>query len=548
MTSVERPQALNSLSNYSITAFRKKIACATILVFLMLIYAEGACRLVDFAKSGSQRSPEDSIGIRHELLGSCLNPGATTDHVTINSLGLRGSEVPLTRTPGCPRIVCLGSSITFGQNAESDAISYPGALERLLNAATGEKVEVINAGIPAHTSLQFLLRLTEEILPLSPDVVLLGDGLDNIMLSSRLVNNPWLDLPERPHFMRTAHWGYILNELTTPLLRLSFVRKLQDVSTWLFPEPAKSVPSSQEELWRFGLEKYIKHTDATVDFLLHSGIKPVLVNFPVLPAQASIFDLSPQRMSMLEFATVHLHEANRIIAARYRVPLIDASTDFTRHTVDPCGQFDLFSDFIHFSSQGYALFANILAKGLLTDTACLQAFHVAVKPNFGSMELRYEEMLKSVENTSQASGFVPRTDPLGTTTSSLSNIKQDDPDSKGWRSYRALDAARQAVIVVEPPEGGWLSDCLLFYPRGSSPEGKVEVRTIDDFGFAQTLKSYSPATREGVWTPVGARHLIDLPDQARHQRIEIVLSSEVQVWGDVSGCLFDPRWIGKVAP
>jgi lysophospholipase L1-like esterase len=539
---------MKSLPNYPIAAFQKKIAWTTILAFLVLTYAEGASRLVDFTKSGRPRSPDDSIGARHELLGSCLNPGAVTAHVTINSLGLRGPEVPLARTPGHPRIVCLGSSITFGQNAVSDVFSYPGALERLLNAATGEKVEVINAGVPAHTSLQFLLRLKEEIVPLSPDVVLLGDGLDNIMLASALADNPWIGLPERPHFMRTVHWVYILDELTTPLLRLSFARMLRDAFSWLFPEPVKSMPSSPEGLWRFGLDKYIEHTDATVDFLLHSGIKPVLVNFPALPAQASIFDLSPQRMDMLEFATEHLHEANRIIAARYGVPLIDVSAKFTRHSADLCEQFALFSDFVHFSSQGYALFANILAKGLLTNTACLQALHVAAEPNFSSMELQYQTMLRSIDNIPQTSGFVSRTDSPGTTLSSLSNIKPSDPDSKGWRSYRALDAACQAVIVVESPGGGWLSNCLLFYPRGSSPEGKVEVRTIDSFGVVQTLKNYSPATRQGVWTPVGARHLIDLPEQARGQRIEIALSGEVEVWGDASGVLFDLSRIGKVAP
>ncbi|WP_243438541.1 SGNH/GDSL hydrolase family protein [Fundidesulfovibrio soli] len=430
-----------------------------------------------------------------------------------------------------------------------DATAYPGALAELLGAATGGQVEVINAGVPAHTSLQFLLRLQEEIIPLSPDLVLLGDGFDNILLAASLAQHPWLDLPERRDLADAAHRLYLLDELTTPLLRLSSVRKLRDASRRLFPGPVWHAPASAEAMWRYGLEKYVAHTSLTVETLLRAGIMPVLVNFPVLQARGSIFNLSADKVAMLEFIRGELNDANRALASRSGVPLVDASAEMAGYLADPCGQFALFSDYIHFSNQGYVQLADVLARGILANPACRQALGITRTPDAGSMEARYREVRRAIASIAPASGFVTRPARSDAAKPSFANVKPGDADQKGWRPYEAKDAALPATIGMAPPEGGWSGGCLLFYPRGSSPQGRVEVRAVDGEGSFRPLAVYSPATRAGAWTNVGDRHLIDLPEEVRGQRIEVVLIGDgVQVWGDAGGVLFEPDAVGKLDP
>lgn len=68
---------------------------------------------------------------------------------------------------GMRRIICLGDSCTFfGQP------SYPAMLEVLLNCQNLKKgVQVINAGVPAYSSLQGLRYLQNRLLDYQPDIV-----------------------------------------------------------------------------------------------------------------------------------------------------------------------------------------------------------------------------------------------------------------------------------------------------------------------------------------------------------------------------------------
>ena len=76
---------------------------------------------------------------------------------------------------GVYRIVTVGDSITFGHGVNDDQ-TYPHLLEQRL----GSGFEVINAGIPGENSDQALMDLTERILPLNPQMVILCIGVNEI--------------------------------------------------------------------------------------------------------------------------------------------------------------------------------------------------------------------------------------------------------------------------------------------------------------------------------------------------------------------------------
>lgn len=100
--------------------------------------------------------------------------------ISTNPQGLRGQKPTGPKAPGVLRIICLGDSITFGQDV-SDHYTYPYQLEKILaNSAAGEeRFEVINAGVPAYTSRQGLACLDQRLLKYKPDLVILGFGFND---------------------------------------------------------------------------------------------------------------------------------------------------------------------------------------------------------------------------------------------------------------------------------------------------------------------------------------------------------------------------------
>ena len=84
----------------------------------------------------------------------------------INTLGLRGDDIPLYKTK--KRIITLGNSCTFGWGIPDDSI-YPAGLEQNLNG----RYEVINGGIPGYTSYQGRRFFESDLVRLKPDIVTL---------------------------------------------------------------------------------------------------------------------------------------------------------------------------------------------------------------------------------------------------------------------------------------------------------------------------------------------------------------------------------------
>jgi len=77
------------------------------------------------------------------------------------------------------RIVCLGDSITFGEDLPC-AQTYPAMLARLLKqSSTDLDVAVINSGIRGHTSVQGLARLERDVAWYKPHVVLIAFGIND---------------------------------------------------------------------------------------------------------------------------------------------------------------------------------------------------------------------------------------------------------------------------------------------------------------------------------------------------------------------------------
>lgn len=103
-----------------------------------------------------------------------------------NRFGFRGGEIEADKPEGVFRIFCIGGSTTYTTAVDNYVDAYPAQLERVLRETYGHRdIEVINAGVPAFSSLDSLLNLLLRVLPLDPDLIVVYHGINDV--ATRLV-------------------------------------------------------------------------------------------------------------------------------------------------------------------------------------------------------------------------------------------------------------------------------------------------------------------------------------------------------------------------
>lgn len=184
-------------------------AAAEILLRLFHPVAHLAPIEEQFLGAGSAlvHRPSSIPGLDYELA-----PGTRETYldlpIEVNSLGLRGPEIPLAKPEGTFRVAALGDSLTFGYGILAGE-AWPAALERALNedpAQLGARaVEVLNFGVSGYNVADEVLVLRHKALAFEPDVVVVGYFLNDAQTAplqplQRYFHEP--RLWERSHVLR----------------------------------------------------------------------------------------------------------------------------------------------------------------------------------------------------------------------------------------------------------------------------------------------------------------------------------------------------------
>ena len=163
-----------------------RLGVAAVIAGITLAALEVVCRILD--PIGISYYPEtarwlDTLVVK-EPIGYWNRPGVSGNYfgaaVRINSLGLRGPEVP-PKTPDEFRVLMMGDSFPFGLGV-ADEHALPATLEARLRATAGPgtDIRVINMGVVSYNSEQELRQLEELGLGLKPDLVLLAFAVNDI--------------------------------------------------------------------------------------------------------------------------------------------------------------------------------------------------------------------------------------------------------------------------------------------------------------------------------------------------------------------------------
>ena len=294
----------------------------------------------------------------HPYLVYVLNPNVKWNYRSyfgiepkqmINGQGYRGKEFLVAKPKDVYRIVCMGGSTTFGLGEPDETMTYPAQLEAGLNRALpGRHFEVINAGTPGWSSAESLINLHFRILELSPDMIIIYEGINDTFA----MRKPEEGKSDNSNFRKIVNYK-MPNAFARFWLRLSAACRLMyywttdDIAFDINSLAVKASPPGFSEIDALNKAtgKYFRRNLETIVAIAKAHhIKPVLVTMGHGPWHPSLG------------LTCRLV---RDVAAAESVPLVD----FERYSRP--GYFDI--DNVHLLRDGNAALAHVIADTLIKN-------------------------------------------------------------------------------------------------------------------------------------------------------------------------------------
>jgi len=308
-------------------------------------------------------SVEDSNGIRHNV------PNASYEKWEINSLGFKGREFDLEKKEGQIRVVCLGSSESFGKYESKDK-EWPSQLGEKLRDLF-PRVEVINASVVGLKYERTKDYVEKYLLPLKPDVLILFQRFlifvrhsmreregkyaqeRRVKSTVKLYRLHIRTLPKLEETIERCLPGWLLINIRLWTLRSKLRRKVKKYL--INKEPLGEVPGNI-------ILEFEKHLSIFIDYLKENHIVPVLSTFPTLitPLNKDMHKniLMESRRHCIELskdgivdAYIKFNDAIRRIAKEQNLVFID-NDQLVPKTLE------YFGDNYHFTDKGAELIAE----------------------------------------------------------------------------------------------------------------------------------------------------------------------------------------------
>jgi lysophospholipase L1-like esterase len=288
---------------------------------------------------------------------------------SLNTMGYRGREFTYTKPDNTIRIVFYGGSQVFDICTHNDE-HWPGKVEEALHKAGKNSIEVINAGIPGHSSHDSFGKLFSEGCGWKPDYVILCNAWNDI--KDFRFSTGLLRLRKPLQNEQSPFWYYV-NPHDKFLCEHSqlFVRLRRRWLAWQYSTgtglegeiPAGNIMS--DTLCQIPLDQYRLSVEMFIDCARRCGAVPILMTQPRLV----VLHNSKEDRKKIMYEYVGLtHEALcrafaftdstiRDVAEKEQVLLIDASAAIT-------GQAPCFADHVHLNAHGSQKLAELVAREL----------------------------------------------------------------------------------------------------------------------------------------------------------------------------------------
>jgi len=283
------------------------------------------------------------------------------------SMGIPGSRKTYgkRKDDGVYRIICLGSSSTYGMGATTPDSTYPALLDRILNDGSDTKIEVINGGVPGIAFTPCVIYLEEVLFLLDPDLVIVYFGFNS---DSPRLGEIWTDLSARipadfsgedvsgllfhlKYRLKNPHIQAAVKSLMS-FHTFNMLQKVLDYPAAILRQTAPAPNTSPDDPGPIS-EIPLR----LIDFCLERGVKLLLI--PELSYSAVMENTDPHRYFGI-FSSVTEESASR------EVRCLDLRETFRRHlySLPADGREEFFPGAMHMHNEGYALLAKTIAEYL----------------------------------------------------------------------------------------------------------------------------------------------------------------------------------------
>lgn len=285
----------------------------------------------------------------------------------INRHGYRGPSFEVPKPKGIQRIVILGGSTVFDQNAE-EGNDWPRQVERILKDNGHPRAEVVNAGIPGHASSDSLGRLYTQIWQWEPDYVLVYHAWNDIKYFNEVsYDRPLINIirpinPDADPFK--TYQGTIDYVLTNSQLYMKIRNKYFG---WKYPHGSEGGIRAErrDNVGDLGVAQYRRNVELLVDASRNIGAVPILITQATLVSPTN----SNEDRDRIMYGYVGLsHEGILRAYEKCRQVIWDVAKQKQVVVLDLTpqlqGQSELFSDHDHTTAQGSRVIAHKVADYL----------------------------------------------------------------------------------------------------------------------------------------------------------------------------------------
>lgn len=285
----------------------------------------------------------------------------------INEQGYRGPNFEAKKADGTTRIIIYGGSAVFDTKSTKGE-DWPHRVQGKLRGAGFPTVEVINAGIIAHTALESVGRLFAEGYAFEPDYVLIYNAWNDIKYFSSHKTALRTLHPSLQGFDPRIHYGNIIDrwlcewsQLYNVLRRTYYKTKLKIGKEGM--RKAGDLRNSIDLLNSKGFRQYQLAMETFVDLARNIGAEPILMTQARLVSGSKA--LTPEQQKRVDYHHVGLsHEALletfdrldaivRKVSAEKGAMLIDASGHLS-------GKDWVFDDHVHVVPRGSDALAQLV--------------------------------------------------------------------------------------------------------------------------------------------------------------------------------------------
>jgi hypothetical protein len=314
----------------------------------------------------------DQDGIRHNI------PNSRFEKWEINEYGFRGEAFSIEKQAGVRRIVCMGTSESFGLY-ESAGKEWPSQLAEMLSDKG--KYQVINASVVGLPLRQFAPYIEKYVMPFQPDVVILyvnpyfyaqeklAQKSGGAEKTTERQPKSEAKLEAREKLSMTPRLGGKMKLAVKEALPPTLLKKYQ---LWSMSREIRAIENEElkdkepvDTVPQRVLESFREDLIRLVSFLANGNIQVVLSSYPVLicyenmDRHQEIF-LDNRRFSIM-LSLKGLIEAPR----QFDLQIESVAREFGRAFVENAGAIprrtDFFGDNVHYTNRG----AQVVAKNFM---------------------------------------------------------------------------------------------------------------------------------------------------------------------------------------